>query len=117
MVVGAQPACCLKPSNEGRSVGGEREVVGANGRSWMQTGACGRKQEVLESSKRARVVGKRCDEEATAILVTSNLKWPLLVIEIKKEGNATHLCMPTPFAAALSTSLLRLLQMSTLKEE
>ena len=59
LVVGAQPACCLKPSNEGRSVGGEREVVGANGRSWMQTGACGRKQEVLESSKRARVVGKR----------------------------------------------------------
>jgi hypothetical protein len=47
------------------------------------------------------VVGKRHNEEATAILVTSNLKWPLLVIEIVKEGNTTHLCMPMPFAAAL----------------
>ena len=46
------------------------------------------------------MVGKRRDE-ATAILVMSNLKWPLLVIEIKQEGNATHLFMPMPFVAAL----------------
>ena len=51
-------------------------VLLANERSWGQKGACGGKQEVLEFSKRARVVGKRRDEEATAILVTSNLKWP-----------------------------------------
>lgn len=55
----------------------------------------------LSCSKRARVVGKRRDEEATAILVMLNLKWPLLVIEIEKEGNTIPLCMPTPCVVAL----------------